>query len=71
MIGLSGNSNTCKNPEVETLLKRLVACVEKFSYYPVKSSGLKAVQELMEKLCQMYELVRRNDTRFLTVANEY
>lgn len=50
MLGISGSSNTYKNLEMATLLKRLAVCVGKFSH--------SAVNELMGQFCQVYELVR-------------
>lgn len=55
MLGISVSSNT--------LIQRLVAYVGKFSYSTLNKSELEAAQALMEEFSQVYELVRRTDTR--------
>ena len=70
----SGNVNTCKNRDIETLLKYVlaVACVGKFSLYAVSNGHLNVIEQLMGEFaigqlmgefCQIHELIRRNNKR--------
>ena len=44
-------------------MRKLAACVGKFSHSAVNKSELKALQELVPQFSKIYELIRRNDTR--------
>ena len=63
MPGIAGSNKTCKNPVLEKNMKKLAACVGKFSYSAVNNSDLKTIQELSPVFSKVYELIRRNDTR--------
>ena len=63
MLGIAGSDKTCKNPVLEKNMKKLAACVKKFSYSAVNNSHLKTTQELSPVFSKVYELIRRNDTR--------
>lgn len=63
MLGIAGTDKTCKNPVLEKNMKKLAACVGKFSHSAVNNSELKTIQELSPVFCKVYELIRRNDTR--------
>ena len=65
MLGISGSESTCRNPEMEKLIKKLAACVGKFSHSAMNNSELKNVQELQKTFSKVYELIRRNDTRWV------
>ena len=69
MLGIADTVNTCQNPPMETLMKKLAACVGKFSHSAVNNSELRAMQELIPVFSMIYELVRRNDTRLYTFNN--
>ena len=69
MLGISGSGSTCRNPEMEKLMKTLAVCVGKFSHSVVNNSELKNVQELQKTFFKVYELIRRNDTRWVVVVN--
>ena len=61
--GVNGSVNTCENPAMEKLMKRLAALVVVFSHSAVNNDELKAIQKLQEEFHKIYELIRRNDTR--------
>ena len=63
MLGIVGSDKTCKNPVLEKNMKKLAACVGKFSHSAVNNSDLKTIQELSPVFSKVYELIRRNDTR--------
>ena len=63
MLGIAGSDKTCKNPVLEKNMKKLAACVGKFSHSAVNNSDLKTIQELSPVFSKVYELIRRNDTR--------
>ena len=64
MLGIGGTKNTCRNKPIEVLMRKLAACVGKFSHSAVNNSELKALQELVPQSSKkIYELIRRNDTR--------
>ena len=63
MHGIAGSDKTCKNPVLEKNMKKLAACVGKFSHSAVNNSDLKTIQELFPVFSKIYELIRRNDTR--------
>ena len=63
MLGIAGSDKTCKNPVLEKNMKKLAACVGKFSHSAANSSDLKTIQELSPVFSKVYELIRRNDTR--------
>lgn len=65
MLGISGSSNTCKNPEIEILLKRLASCVGKFINSAVNNSELKTAQELMGEVCEVNKLVSSDIPNFI------
>eukprot|EP00904_Undaria_pinnatifida_P000882 jgi/Undpi1/10795/HiC_scaffold_29.g13243.m1 len=65
-LGVRGPVNTCENPAMEKLMKRLAALVGVFSHSAVNNDELKAIQKLQEELHKIYELIRRNDTRWTT-----
>ena len=46
MLGSAGSDKTCKNPVLEKNLKKLAACVGKFSDSAVNNSDLKTIQEV-------------------------
>ena len=62
-LGVNGSVNTCENPSMEKLMKRLAALVGVFSHSAVNNDELKDIQRLQEEFLQIYDLVRRNDTR--------
>ena len=63
MLGIAGSDKTCKNPVLEKNMKKLAACVGKFSHSAVNNSDLKTIQELFPVFSKVYELIRRNGTR--------
>ena len=63
MLGIAGSDKTCKNPVLEKNMKKLAACVGKFSHSAVNNSDLKTIQELFPVFSKVYELIRRSDTR--------
>lgn len=63
MLGIGGSAATCKNPAMETLIKKLAACVGQFSHSCSNNTELKVFQELNAEFSRVYELIRRNDTR--------
>lgn len=62
-LGIGGSEKTCKNREMERLMKKLAACVGVFSHSAVNNDELKDIQMLHEEFHLVYELIRRNDTR--------
>ena len=44
MIGIAGSDNTCKNSVLEKNMKKLAACVGKFSHSAVNNSDLQTIQ---------------------------
>ena len=63
LLGVGGTVNTCRNKSMEVLMRKLAACVGKFSHSAVNNSELKALQKLVPQFSKIYELIRRNDTR--------
>ena len=63
MLGIAGSDKTCKNPVLEKKIRKLAACVGKFSRSAVNNSDLKTIQEVSPVFSKVYELIRRNDTR--------
>ena len=63
MLGIGGTVNTCRNKPMGVLMRKLAACVGKFSHSAVNNSELQALQELVPQFSKIYELIRRNDTR--------
>ena len=63
MLGIAGSDKACKNPVLEKNMKKLAACVGKFSHSAVNNSDLKTIQELSPVFSKVYELIRRKDTR--------
>ena len=63
VLGVNGSVNTCENPVMEKLMKRLAALVGVFSHSAVNNDEVKAIQKLQEEFHKIYELIRRNDTR--------
>ena len=56
-----------QEPGDEETDKKLAASVGKFSHSAVNSSELKNVQELQKTFSKVYELIRRNDTRWVVL----
>ena len=52
-----------QEPRLGKNMKKLAACVRKFSHPAVNNSDLKTIQELSPVFSKVYELIRRNDTR--------
>ena len=52
-----------QQPRLGKNMKKLAACVGKFSHSAVNNSDLKMIQELSPVFSKVYELIRRNDTR--------
>lgn len=65
-LGVGGTDKTCKNPDVERLMKRLAALVRVSSHGAVNNYALKDIQKELDDLSKVYELVRRNDIRLLS-----
>ena len=63
-LGISGAAASCKNKAMGKLIKKLAACVGFISYSAVNNDLLKGLQELEEDLHRIYELNKRNDTRW-------
>ena len=69
MLGIAGCSvlpgvrRHARTPSWEKNMKKLAACVGKFSHSAVNNSELKTIQELSPVFSKVYELIRRNDTR--------
>ena len=59
ILGIAGSDKTCKNPVLEKNMKKLAACVGKFSHSAVNNSDLKTIQELSPAFSKVYELIRR------------
>ena len=59
-LGIAGNGR--KNKDMGDLMKKLAALVGVFSHSAVNDK-LKELQRLEDDLHQVYELIRRNDTR--------
>lgn len=64
-LGLAGSPNTCQNKEMEVLMKKLAACVGVWSHSAVNNDELKEIQLLQEGLDHVYQVIRRNDTRYV------
>ena len=63
-LGIAGSATTCKNKPMGDLMKKLAACVGVWSHSAVNNDKLKDIQrQLEEDFHQIYELLRRNDTR--------
>ena len=63
-LGVAGSATTCKNKPMGALMKKLSACVGVWSHSAVNSDKLKDIQrQLEEDFHEIYELLRRNDTR--------
>ena len=63
-LGIAGSATTCKNKPMGALMKKLAACVGVWSHSVVNNDKLKDIQrQLKEEFHQIYELLRRNDTR--------
>ena len=61
-LGIAGSATTCKNKPMGA--KKLAACVGVWSHSAVNNDKLKDVQrQLEEDFHEIYELLRRNDTR--------
>ena len=62
--GIAGSATTCKKKTMGALMKKLVACVGVWSHSAVNNDKLKDIQiQLEEDFHEIYELLRRNDTR--------
>lgn len=64
-LGIAGSPATCKNKPMGELMKKLAALVGVFSHSAVNNDMLKEIQQLQTDLHRIYELIRRNDTRFV------
>jgi len=63
-LGIAGSATTCKNKPMGALMKKLAACVGVWSHSAVNNDKLKDIQrQLEEDFHEIYELLRRNDTR--------
>ena len=63
-LGIAGAATTCKNKPMDALMKKLAACVGVWSHSAVNNDKLKDSQrQLEEDFHEIYELLRRNDTR--------
>ena len=63
-LGIAGSATTCKNKPMGALMKKLAACVGVWSHSTVNNDKLKDIQmQLEEDFHEIYELLRRNDTR--------
>ena len=63
-LGIAGSATTCKNEPMGALIMKLAACVGVWSHSAVNNDKLKDIQrQLEEDFHEMYELLRRNDTR--------
>lgn len=63
-LGIAGSAATCKNKEMGDLTKKLAALVGVFSHSAVNNDKLKAIQKVVDGVLRdVYELIRRNDTR--------
>ena len=63
-LGIAGSATTCKNKPMGALMKNLAACVGVWSHSAVNNNKLKDIQrQLEEDFHEIYELLRRNDTR--------
>lgn len=63
-LGIAGSAATCKNKPMGDIMKRLAAVAGVFSPSAVNNDDLKEIQRLEESLQRVYELMRRNDTRY-------
>eukprot|EP00903_Cladosiphon_okamuranus_P011710 g11013.t1 len=63
-LGIAGSATTCKNKLMGDLMKKLAALVGVFSHSAVNNDMLKEIQRLEADLHRVYELIRRNDTRW-------
>ena len=63
-LGIAGSATTRKNKPMGALMKKLAACIGVWSHSAVNNDKLKDVQrQLEEDFHEIYELLRRNDTR--------
>ena len=63
-LGIAGSATTCKNKPMGALMRKLAACVDVWSHSAVNNDKLKDTQrQLEEDFHEIYELLRRNDTR--------
>ena len=63
-LGIAGSATTCKNKPMGALMKKLATCVRVWSHSTVNNDKLKDIQrQLEEDFHEIYELLRRNDTR--------
>ena len=63
-LGIAGSATTCKNKPMGILMKKLAACAGVWSHSAVKNDKLKNIQrQLEEDIHEIYELLRRIDTR--------
>ena len=64
-LGIAGSATTCKNKPMGALMKTLAACVGVWSHSAVNNDKLNDIQrQLEEDFHEIYELLRRNDTRY-------
>ena len=62
-LGIAGSATTCKNKPIGAPMKKLAACVGVWSH-SANNDKLKDIQrQLEEDFHEIYELLRRNDTR--------
>ena len=63
-LGIAGSATTCKNKPMGALMKKLAAGVGVWRHSAVNNDKLKDIQrQLEEDLHEIYELLRRNDSR--------
>ena len=60
-LGIAGNGR--KNKDMGDLIKKLAALVGVFSHSAINNDKLRELQRMKDDLHQVYELIRRNDTR--------
>ena len=61
-LGIAGSATTCKNKPMGALMKKLAVCVGVWSHSVVNDDKL-TDRQLEEDSHEIYELLRRNDTR--------
>ena len=63
-LGIAGSATTCKNKPMGALVKKLATRLGVWSHSAVNNDKLKDIQrQLEEDFHEIYELLRRNDTR--------
>ena len=62
-LGIAGSATNCTNKPMGALMKTLAACFGIWSHSAVNNNKLKEQSQLEEDFHEIYELLRRNDTR--------